>query len=95
MNVSLLSKGGRYEVQSASGNRCEVDVDELLAIDAALARWLPVALSVGCEPPYRTDAERQPKVASVGYAPTARDNRQTALVRGSSNTASAGGWGVK
>ena len=26
MDVSLLSKGGRYEVQSASGNRYEVDV---------------------------------------------------------------------
>jgi hypothetical protein len=26
MDVSLLSKGGRYEVQSASGNRYEVDI---------------------------------------------------------------------
>ncbi len=26
MDDSLLSKGGRYEVQSASGNRYEVDV---------------------------------------------------------------------
>jgi hypothetical protein len=26
MNVSLLSKGGRYEVQPASGNRYEVDI---------------------------------------------------------------------
>ena len=26
MNVSLLSKGGRYEVQPASGNRHEVDI---------------------------------------------------------------------
>jgi hypothetical protein len=26
MNVSFLSKGGRYEVQSASGNRYEVDI---------------------------------------------------------------------
>jgi len=26
MDVSLLSKGGRYEVQSASGNWYEVDV---------------------------------------------------------------------
>jgi hypothetical protein len=26
MDISLLSRGGRYEVQSVSGNRYEVDV---------------------------------------------------------------------
>jgi hypothetical protein len=54
MDVSLLSKGGRYEVQSASGNRYEVDVvDELCTCPDGQQR----APEGGCKHMRRADNE--------------------------------------
>ena len=54
MDVSLLSKGGRYEVQSASGNRYEVDVvDE----SCTCPDWQQRSPEGGCKHLRRVDHE--------------------------------------
>ena len=54
MDVSLLSKGGRYEVQSASGNRYEVDVvDE----SCSCPDWQQRSPEGGCKHLRRVDHE--------------------------------------
>jgi len=54
MDVSLFSKGGRYEVQSASGNRYEVDVvDE----SCTCPDWQQRAPEGGCKHLRRVDYE--------------------------------------
>ncbi|WP_148416388.1 hypothetical protein [Haloferax sp. KTX1] len=54
MDVSLLSKGGRYEVQSASGNRYEVDVvDE----SCTCPDWQQRTPEGGCKHMRRVDHE--------------------------------------
>lgn len=54
MDVSLLSKGGRYEVQSASGNLYEVDiVDESCTCPDCQQR----SLEGGCKHLRRVDHE--------------------------------------
>jgi hypothetical protein len=54
MDVSLLSKGGRYEVQSASGNRYEVDVvDE----SCSCPDWQQRSPEGGCKHLRRVDQE--------------------------------------
>jgi len=54
MDVSLLSKGGRYEVQSASGNRYEVDVvDE----SCTCPDWQQRSPEDGCKHLRRVDHE--------------------------------------
>jgi len=54
MDVSLLSKGGRYEVQSASGNRYEVDViDE----SCTCPDWQQRSPEGGCKHLRRDDHE--------------------------------------
>jgi hypothetical protein len=54
MDFSLLSKGGRYEVQSASGNRYEVDVvDE----SCTCPDWQPRSSEGGCKHRRRVDHE--------------------------------------
>ena len=54
MSVSLLDKGGRYEVQSASGNRYEVDVaDE----SCTYPDWQQRSPEGGCKHLRRVDHE--------------------------------------
>jgi hypothetical protein len=54
MDVSLLSKGGRYEIQSASGNRYEVDViDE----SCTCPDWQQRSPEGGCKRLRRVDHE--------------------------------------
>jgi hypothetical protein len=54
MDVSLLSKGGRDEVQSASGNRCEIDViDE----SCTCPDWQQRSPEGGCKHLRRVDHE--------------------------------------
>jgi len=54
MDVSLLSKSGRYEVQSASGNRYEVDViDE----SCTCPDWQQSSPEGGCKHLRRVDHE--------------------------------------
>ncbi|WP_248898239.1 hypothetical protein [Haloplanus halobius] len=54
MAVSLLSKGGRYKVQSTSGNRCEVDiVDE----SCTCPDWQQRSPEGGCKHLRRVDHE--------------------------------------
>jgi len=54
MDISLLSKGGRYEVQSASGNRYEVDV---VAESCACPDWQQRSPEGGCKHLRRVDHE--------------------------------------
>jgi hypothetical protein len=54
MDVSLLSKGGRYEVQSASGNRYQIDVvDE----SCSCPDWQQRSPEGGCKHLRRVDHE--------------------------------------
>ncbi|WP_248898268.1 SWIM zinc finger family protein [Haloplanus halobius] len=54
MDVSLLSKGGRYEVQSASGNRYEVDVVDK---SCTCPDWQQRSPEGGCKHLRRVDHE--------------------------------------
>jgi len=54
MDVSLLSKGGRYEVQSASGNRYEVDV---IKESCTCPDWQQRSPEGGCKHLRRVDHE--------------------------------------
>ena len=54
MDVSLLSKGGRYEVQSASGNRYEVDVIDK---SCTCPDWQQRSPEGGCKHLHRVDHE--------------------------------------
>jgi len=54
MDASLLSKGGRYEVQSASGNRYEVDVIDK---SCTCPDWQQRSPEGGCKHLRRVDHE--------------------------------------
>lgn len=54
MSVSLLEKGGRYEVQSASGNRDEVDV---IGESCTCPDWQQRSPGGGCKHLRRVDHE--------------------------------------
>ncbi len=54
MDVSLLSKGGRYEVQSASGNRYEVDI---IGESCTCPDWQQRSPEGGCKHLRRVDHE--------------------------------------
>ena len=54
MNASLLAKGGRYEVQSASGNRYEVDI---IGESCTCPDWQQRTPEGGCKHMRRVDHE--------------------------------------
>ncbi len=54
MIVSLLAKGGWYEVEFASGNRCEVDV---IGESWTCAGWQQRTPASGCKHMRRVDHE--------------------------------------
>jgi len=72
MDVSLLSKGGRYEVQSASGNRYEVDVvDE----SCTCPDWQQRSPEGGCKHLRRVDHEIEAAFPdqTAAFPPRSRD----------------------
>ncbi len=54
MTVSLLTKGGRYEVEAASGNRYEVDI---IGQSCTCPDWQQRAPDGGCKHMRRVDHE--------------------------------------